>query len=98
MKIQDNNTFSTDVTDSASNGIIGPCLNIIFHSLEFVVILAFFKTMPLVKLCDVSRTKRKAVVANNYSIEETITKGRLGAPPCFDVAMLITLVSWLSSC
>lgn len=49
------------------------------------LILPSSRTMPLFKVCDVSRTKRKAVVAN--SLEELIAKGTW-----FNMTMLIELL------
>lgn len=49
------------------------------------LILPSSRTMPLFKVCDVSRRKRKAVVAN--SLEELIAKGTW-----FNMTMLIELL------
>ena len=46
--------------------------------------------MPFFKLCDVSRTKRKAVVAN--SLEELIAIGRLKHYLCFKIMLCVKLV------
>ena len=64
----------------------------VLNSLDLLIsfYLRSSKMMPFYKLCDTSRTKRKAVVAN--SLEELITIGRLKHDPCFKMMLLNKLV------